>query len=115
MRCTMKTIQHKFVQSVPEVLEDNILYISIIYKGAIHKCACGCGSRVSTPLTPKDWKLIFDGETVSLSPSIGNYQQECRSHYFIEKNNIRFVPEVKRKRKEEKPSKKKRWNVLNWK
>ena len=30
-----------------------------------------------------DWKLIFDGETVSLYPFIGNRNFPCRSHYWI--------------------------------
>ena len=36
-----------------------------------------------TPLSPTDWKLIFDGKTVSLDPSIGNWGFSCRSHYWI--------------------------------
>ena len=39
-----------------------------------------------TPLSPTDWKLIFDGKTVSLDPSIGNWGFPCRSHYWIRNN-----------------------------
>jgi Family of unknown function (DUF6527) len=33
-------------------------------------CCCGCGEKVVTPLRPTDWKLIFDGKTISLDPSL---------------------------------------------
>jgi hypothetical protein len=84
----MKTIQHKFVEFIPEALEEGILYISLEYATALHKCACGCGREVVTPLSPKDWKMIFDGKSVSLYPSIGNWQFPCRSHYWIENSQV---------------------------
>lgn len=87
----MKTLVHKFVEFIPEQLDDNVLYISVEYKTAAHNCACGCGSRVVTPITPSDWKLIYDGKTVSLSPSIGNWSFSCRSHYWIKNNRIEAV------------------------
>ena len=71
---------------MPEVLEERVLYVSISYGTAAHRCCCGCGREVVTPLTPTDWKLIFDGETVSLYPSIGNWNFPCRSHYWIRNN-----------------------------
>jgi len=86
----MKTIQHKFVEFIPDVIEEGILYISIDYCTAIHKCICGCGNEVVTPLSPTDWQIIFDGKTVSLSPSIGNWSFECKSHYWITKSKILF-------------------------
>lgn len=85
----MKTIRHKFVEFVPDQLEDGVLYITVEYRTAVHKCVCGCGNKVVTPLSPTDWKMIFDGKTVSLYPSIGNWSFDCRSHYFITRNEIR--------------------------
>jgi len=86
----MKTnyLIHKFVEYIPEKKEEGILYISIKYCIAVHKCACGCGQEVVTPISPTDWQLYFDGETVSLSPSIGNWNFDCHSHYWIKKNCI---------------------------
>lgn len=84
-------LQHKFVEFIPEQLEDGILYISLTYYTAIHKCVCGCNNEVVTPFSPTDWKMTFDGETISLSPSIGNWNFNCKSHYFIRKNKIEFV------------------------
>ena len=87
----MKTIQFKFVEFIPSELEEGILYISIEYKTAVHKCICSCGNKVVTPLTPNDWEITYDGKTVSLSPSIGNWNFKCKSHYFITKNKICFA------------------------
>ena len=87
----MKTIQHKFVEFIPNQIEQDVLYISVEYKTAVHWCICGCGNKVVTPLSPTDWELRFNGKTVSLSPSIGNWSFECKSHYFITRNKIRFA------------------------
>lgn len=32
--------------------------------------------------------MTFDGETVSLRPSIGNWMQKCRSHYVINRGKV---------------------------
>ena len=87
----MKTLTYKFVELIPDVLEDNILYVSLEYCTAIHKCVCGCGNQVVTPLSPKGWQLLFDGDSVSLSPSIGNWEFPCKSHYWIVKNKIKYA------------------------
>jgi len=84
-------MQHKFVEFIPDVIEEGVLYISIEYCTAVHKCICGRGNEVVTPLSPTDWALRFDGKTVSLSPSIGNWSFECQSHYWIRNNHIEFA------------------------
>jgi hypothetical protein len=76
-------LEHQFVKQLPEHLQAGVLYISMEYAIAAHRCCCGCGEEVVTPFTPTDWKMTFDGETVSLCPSIGNWNFACRSHYFI--------------------------------
>jgi hypothetical protein len=81
-------IQHAFVDSAPDELVDGTLYVSIPFKTALHKCCCGCGREVVTPLSPARWALTFDGVSVSLYPSIGNWSFPCQSHYWIEGNKI---------------------------
>lgn len=81
-------MQHKFVEFIPENIEQGMLYISMHYATAMHKCACGCGNIVVTPFSPTDWKLFFNGASVSLSPSIGNWSFPCRSHYFIRNSQV---------------------------
>ena len=86
----MKIIDHKFVELIPEQKEmvDGVIYVSLKYDTAIHNCMCGCGEQVVTPLSPIDWKLTYNGESVSLYPSIGNWEFKCRSHYWIKKGAV---------------------------
>lgn len=84
-------IKHKFVQYIPDQVEARTLYISIEFGTAVHKCMCGCGNEVVTPLSPTDWELIYNGETVSLYPSIGNWGFTCESHYWITRNKVKFA------------------------
>jgi len=84
-------LQHKFVEFMPEKLEEGVLYVSVEYCTVLHKCVCGCGNTVVTPISPTDWQLKFDGKSISLSPSIGNWSFDCRSHYWIDKNEIRWA------------------------
>lgn len=81
-------VSFQFVDSAPTHLADGVLYISIRYTTALHTCCCGCGREVVTPLSPAQWSLLFDGETVSLTPSIGNWNYPCRSHYWIRRNEV---------------------------
>jgi len=89
----MNSITYKFVEFMPknEDIEEGILYISMEYATATHKCVCGCGNLVVTPISPTDWELSFNGKSVSLYPSIGNWNFDCKSHYFITRNKIRFA------------------------
>lgn len=81
-------LEHRFVKHVPEQLEPGLLYISMEFASAAHSCCCGCGEEVVTPITPTDWRMTYDGETVSLWPSVGNWKQRCRSHYVIEHGRV---------------------------
>jgi hypothetical protein len=78
----------EFVEFIPDDLQERTLYISIPHCTALHKCCCGCGREVVTPLSPTGWRLIFDGKTVSLYPSIGSWSLPCQSHYFITQNQV---------------------------
>lgn len=86
-------IKHEFVESFPSQLDEGTLYVSIPYATAAHLCASGCGNKVVTPLSPVDWQLLFDGETVSLTPSVGNWQYPCRSHYWIKNDRVVWADE----------------------
>jgi hypothetical protein len=81
-------LEHRFVRHIPEALEPGVIYVSMDYATAAHSCCCGCGQEVVTPFTPTDWRMTFDGETISLRPSIGNWNLPCRSHYLIDKSRI---------------------------
>ena len=106
----LRELKLQVVHRVPENLHQSILYVSFDCNVVIHLCACGCGEKVVTPIAPNFWAVKYNGETVSLSPSIGNFQFSCKSHYWIRENKVVWVPEatMTSKRKNEK-NKKKRW------
>lgn len=76
------------VKYMPKVLNPETLYVSEEYQTAAHLCACGCGAKIRTPLGITEWMFEDKDEGPSLSPSIGNWQQICQSHYLIDKGNI---------------------------
>jgi hypothetical protein len=76
------------VQYVPRALEHGLLYLSEEFAAAVHLCACGCGEKVSTPLGPTEWRLKEMLAGPSLTPSIGNWQLPCQSHYWINSGNV---------------------------
>ncbi len=84
----LQEIRPRFVEFVPKQLEEGVLYISERFKTASHLCACGCGTKVVTPLSPAEWQLRKEGDQVSLYPSIGNWNDPCQSHYFIRRNRV---------------------------
>lgn len=78
------------VHYMPKVLLPGVLYASEEFGAAAHLCACGCGAKIRTPLGPTEWRLDESSEGPSLSPSIGNWQQQCRSHYWIWKGQVEW-------------------------
>ncbi len=89
-----KSITHRFVELIPDHLEDGVLYISTEYATVTHRCFCGCGKEVVTPLSSTDWTLTFDGETVGLYPSVGNWSFPCRSHYWIRGSRVAWCGDM---------------------
>lgn len=91
----------KYVETVPEHKEEGILYVSKRFGIAIHLCACGCGEQTVTPLNGTNeggwdkkhgWDFTeHEDGTVTLAPSIGNFEFPCKSHYFIRRNKIVWV------------------------
>lgn len=82
-----RELEHRFVRHMPSDLEPGVLYVSLEFGSVMHLCCCGCGQEVVTPLTPTDWKIIFDGKSISLTPSVGNWSS-CRAHYWIRENRV---------------------------
>lgn len=103
-------LESNFVETIPEKLEDGVLYVSIPGLVAIHKCACGCARDVVTPISAEHgWILIFDGENISLSPSIGNWSFPCRSHYWIRNGEVKWCKEERPSKKKKRPSLWQKW------
>lgn len=91
-------LNHKFVEYIPSQIAEGILYVSMEFATAVHNCCCGCGGRVVTPFSPVDWRITYDGDTVSLFPSIGNWNFECQSHYWIHGNSIEWADRFSREK-----------------
>jgi len=89
-----KKFEPSFVEFIPpeKELKPGKLYISMQYGTTVHLCASGCGMKVVLPLSPAKWHLLFDGDSISLSPSVGNWDYPCKSHYWIRNNQVVWAP-----------------------
>jgi len=76
------------VHLMPKDLESGILYVSKEFGTAAHLCACGCGSKVRTPLGPTAWTVKKTIRGPTLWPSVGNWQKPCKSHYLIVRGDV---------------------------
>ncbi|WP_225753165.1 DUF6527 family protein [Actinotalea sp. Marseille-Q4924] len=90
----MRTITHVLVDSVPKVLAPHTLYVCPGYDLVVHLCLCGCATKVVTPLGPAEWSVRLEDDTISLTPSIGNGALACRSHYWITRSRVRWLPQI---------------------
>lgn len=81
----------RLVTAIPELPESGVLYVSVEYATTLHLCACGCGHEIVLGISPDDWKLCWDGQTISVSPSVGNWSLPCRSHYFVRRNCVQWA------------------------
>lgn len=79
------------VQYMPRQLAPGVLYVSEEYGTAAHLCACGCGAKIRTPLGPTEWIFRETSEGPTLEPSVGNWQQACQSHYWINRGKIHWA------------------------
>lgn len=84
----MKRFELQHVKVMPQDLRNGILYVSLEFGTAHHLCACGCGLKVRTPLSPAEWELQETSLGPTLWPSIGNWQLPCKSHYLIKKGEV---------------------------
>lgn len=99
MRQKVYRLDLREVENIPEELQEGILYYSLKYHTAAHLCPCGCGSKVVTPITylgqcaeRNSWGLQYtDDGIVTLTPSVGNFQLPCKSHYFVRSSRIEML------------------------
>lgn len=83
-----KRLEIEQVEFMPKEFTDGILYISERFDLAIHLCACGCKKQTVTPIGDGGWNLSVNENNATLTPSIGNSQMECKSHYWISNGEI---------------------------
>lgn len=85
---------HGCEEFLPDELDEGVLYVSLRYSIVVHLCACGCRTKVFCALDPSDYKITFDGQSISMWPSIGNWDFHCRSHYIIRRGQVQWVPAI---------------------
>jgi len=112
MKSTTVNIRVEFVERVPPKMQEHVLYISLPFNMAMHLCPCGCGKEVANKISPARWSLIYDGETVSLEPSIRNSGIPCQSHYFITKNRIEWAFDLVEKSSGKRKQRKKKFKFF---
>lgn len=77
---------------MPEILDRDILYVSEEFNSVAHLCACGCGTKIRTPIGATFWWSFKEDESgPTLHPSIGNFQIECKTHYWIQDGKVVWV------------------------
>lgn len=86
-------LEPSFVEEIPAELAPGVLYVSIEFRTTMHLCCCGCRSHVVLPIRPSAWRVTYDGDSISMSPSVGNWSFPCRSHYWIRHGDIEWAPE----------------------
>jgi hypothetical protein len=85
-------IELQRVRYMPKELKPGVLYVSNEFGAAAHLCACGCGSKIRTPLGPTEWTLQETDRGPTLHPSIGNWQLACQSHYWLRGGEVIWAP-----------------------
>lgn len=115
----MKTseLRAEYVEFMPKTIEEGVLYISEKYGTAVHKCCCGCGQKVVTPLKPTEWSLSKTAVGVTLRPSIGNWSFPCRSHYWIRNSRVVWAgdmssAQIERGRRRDRAAKQEYFSVI---
>ncbi|MGX9576939.1 DUF6527 family protein [Mesorhizobium sp. f-mel] len=78
----------------PDELKPGKFYYSDDFRSSVHLCACGCGSRVVLPIKPAGWRLMQTVSSFTISPSVGNREFACRSHYLIQGGRIIWLLSV---------------------
>lgn len=81
------------VRYMPKTLEPGVLYVSEEFFTAAHLCACGCSTKIRTPLGPTEWSVEDTPKGPTLWPSVGNWQQKCCSHYWFDRGEVMFGEE----------------------
>lgn len=88
MRFTLEKVHY-----MPKDLLPEVLYFSDEFSTCAHLCPCGCNSKIRTPIGPTEWQLTQTKKGPTLYPSIGNWQLDCRSHYWIRNGNVHWAPQ----------------------
>ncbi len=79
---------------VPSNLDDVLYVVGEKPKWAVLACPCRCGERIDVNLMSSrrpSWRLSMDNGQATLHPSLWLPQERCGSHFWLERNVIRWV------------------------
>lgn len=79
------------VERIPDQLSAGIVYHNEDFELAALLCACGCGHRV-TLLVPDSHQISSERGLVTIRPSIGVCDADCKSHYYITAGEVEWLP-----------------------
>lgn len=91
-------VAHQYVDYIPEELAERTLYVSKKYGTAVHKCFCGCGREVVTPLSATAWRVSEYEGGITLEPSIGSWSLPCQSHYWVLRGRVVWAEQWSKER-----------------
>lgn len=88
-----------------EDMEEGVIYVHKESTQSFHNCLCGCkepvvmaldfinidGEEIKGIWPPGNWNLTIKDGKATFSPSVGNYEFPCKSHYIITKGIANFV------------------------
>ncbi len=89
----------RHVASIDEVPDRLGPAIYLVVRGgkprwAVMSCPCRCGARIEVNLMTSQqpyWQITEEANTITLRPSLWRSHGTCRSHFFVERNNVRWV------------------------
>ncbi len=79
---------HDFATLIPDELEDGVVYSLAAVPWPCTAAAAAAESAI-TPLDPAQWSLTYDGQTVSLDPSIAGGR--CQLGTIITRGVVRWA------------------------
>ena len=76
-----------------ETFKEGVIYVSLKYGTSIHRCLCGCGEKTVLPFNDlsNGWDFSDNNGKATFTPSVGNNQLPCKSHYIITNGVANFV------------------------
>lgn len=83
--------RYQLVDRIPSELREGVVYHTEEFELAGFLCACGCGHRV-TLLVPDSHQVLDERGFATIRPSIGVFDAECKSHYFISTGEVEWLP-----------------------
>lgn len=92
----VRTLRTEHLETMPPdaLMEYGVIYVSLKFELAIHLCACGwCNNQTVTPFrdATSGWTYSEENGNVTLSPSIGNWNMQCHSHYYVRNGKIEWL------------------------